>query len=888
MDVPILKTKLYIPPARPELVPRPRLTERLNEGAGRRLTLVSAPAGFGKTTLLSAWVSGCGRPVAWVSLDKGDNDPARFWAYFVAALRTVGAEVGEVVLAAFQPPAAHGETGFETVLTALINEIAAIPQQFSLVLDDYHVIEEQPIHEAIAFLLDHLPPQMHMVIATRSDPPLPIARLRARGQLAEVRAADLRFTPEEAAEFLSRIVGPGLPGDSVSVLASRTEGWAAGLQMAAVSMRGREDVQDFIAGFTGSQHYVLDYLVEEVLQRQSEGVQSFLLQTSILDRLSGSLCDAVTLGLPPQAGDGQTMLEKLEHANLFIVPLDDRQCWYRYHLLFADFLRARLRRTNPDLEPELHRRASEWYEQNDLAEAAIDHTLSAGDFERAARLIEREAQGFLMRGEVNALLGWLEALPGDQLRSRPRLGIAKVWALGLSGQVEIAEAHLQDIERSAGLEDDLAGQAAVLRALLAVQQGDGIRALELVRRASGLLSGDSSFMRGFVTWILGFERYFDGDIAASDQLYTESIEDSQVVGNVFIAMLSIHSLGYQQMMRGRLRRASEIFQRGLQIAKAHGSPPSISMPYQGLGIISREWNDLEEAEEYLAKSIEFSERWVAEILADDYVEMARLRQAQGRGREALDYVQKAESLVHEKLVSDKTAADVKAHKVRLWVAQGNLEAASGWTPTGAPGSDQVALFTRQLEESTLARLLIARREFEKAGGVLEPLLRLAEETGWTGFVVENLALQALSLWGQSKTAPALAALRRAVSLAEPEGYTRIFADEGEPMAGLLLTLCRQEAPNSPLQRYLDRLLAAFEPGGRREEVPPATEQVKPFSERELEVLRLVAAGLSNREIADEMVVAVSTVKTHVNNIFRKLGVSSRTQAIARAREMGLI
>ena len=439
MSTSILATKLYIPPPRPKVVLRPRLVERLDEGLHHKLTLISAPAGFGKTTLVSEWVASCERATAWLSLDEGDNDLARFLAYLVAALQTIMADMGEGVLAVLQSPQ---PPPIESMLTALLNEITATPDDFILVLDDYHVMDAQPVDHALTFLLEHLPPQMHLVIATREDPQLPLARLRARGQLTELRAADLRFTPSEAAEFLNRVMGLNLSADDIAALETRTEGWITGLQMAALSMQGRSDTASFIQAFTGSHRFVLDYLVEEVLQRQPEHMRSFLLQTAVLDRLNGSLCDAVT-----GREDGRGMLETLERGNLFVIPLDDRRQWYRYHHLFADVLQTRLMEEWPDQVSALHRRASVWYEQNGLPSDAIRHALAAEDFERAADLIELAGPVVEESSQTATWLGWVRALPDELVRARPVLSVWYAYALLGRGEMEAAEARLTDAER---------------------------------------------------------------------------------------------------------------------------------------------------------------------------------------------------------------------------------------------------------------------------------------------------------------------------------------------------------------------------------------------------------------------------------------------------------
>src|ERR671914_935160 len=439
MSTPILTTKLYIPPPQPKVVLRPRLIECLNEGLDRKLSLISAPAGSGKTTLLSEWLAGRSQPAAWLSLDEGDNDPTRFLAYLVAALRTIAPNIGEGLLGALQSPQPPPT---ESVLTALLNEITTVPDKFVLVLDDYHVIDARPVDDALAFLIEHLPPRMHLVIATREDPNLPLARLRVRGQLSELRAADLRFTPEEAAEFLKEVMGLDLSAEDIAALETRTEGWIAGLQLAALSMRGREDVPRFIRAFAGDNRYIVDYLGEEVLQRQPERIRSFLLQTSILERLSGPLCDAVT-----DQEEGREMLEALERGNFFVVPLDDKRQWYRYHHLFADVLHAHLMAEQPDQVPTLHRRANERDEQNGLPAQANRPALAAEDFERAADLVELAVPAMRRSRQEATLLGWLKALPDELLHCRPVLGVAYAHMLLASGEFEGVEDRLLSTER---------------------------------------------------------------------------------------------------------------------------------------------------------------------------------------------------------------------------------------------------------------------------------------------------------------------------------------------------------------------------------------------------------------------------------------------------------
>jgi LuxR family maltose regulon positive regulatory protein len=651
MATPLLTTKLYIPPVRPGLVSRPRLIERLNEGLHRKLTLISAPAGFGKTTLLSEWVHRRSEvtpplPVAWVSLDEGDNDPTRFLAYVIAALQTLAlsqvegieANIGKGALGALQSPQ---PPPMESVLTALINEIVTIPDSFALVLDDYHMIEAQPIHDALTFLLDHLPSQMHLVIASRADPPLPVARLRGRGQLTELRVDDLRFTPDEVAEFLNRIMGLGLSVDDITALDSRTEGWIAGLQMAAVSMQGRENISGFVAEFTGSQHYILDYLIEEVLQRQSESVQSFLLQTSILERMSGPLCDAIT-----GTGNSHAMLEHLEHANLFVFPLDDNHHWYRYHILFADLLRQRLHRAQPDLVPTLHRRASEWYEQNGHTAAAIDHALSAGDPERAAHLIEQAAESMMMRSEIATLQSWVEALPDEMVRARPTLCVFHTWALMLSGHpLEVAEARLQDaVEADAA--GSVSGEVMAVRALIATYQGKTRQSIELAHQALELLPEESLSLRSLVAGFLSLNYFYSGDVVAARQALDETVRIGQRAGNVMNTVLALCHLAELSIIQGQLHEGRAFYEQALELAideQGQGQrQPIAGIALIGLGRLLLEWNDLDGATRHLVEGIELIKKWGEAGAINGYIGLACVKQAQGDVEGAREAIQTAQ------------------------------------------------------------------------------------------------------------------------------------------------------------------------------------------------------------------------------------------------------
>jgi len=565
---PLLETKLYIPKWRAGLVSRPRLIERLEQGIERKLTLVSGPAGFGKTTLLAEWLAATPaseRPAAWISLDQSDNDPALFWAYFITALQAVQSGVGEITLSLLNSP--HPPPT-EALLTTLINEITTIPHEFVLVLDDYHVIDAQPVHSGITFLLDHLPLQMHLVIATRADPPLPLARLSGRGELTELRASDLRFTPDEVTAFLNKVMDLNLSPEDIATLEARTEGWIAGLQLAALSMQGEQDVSGFIEAFSGSHRYIIDYLAEEVLNRQSHSTRTFLLETSVLDRLAGSLCDAVT-----GRGDGQATLEMLEDSNLFLVPLDNERRWYRYHHLFGNSLRNRLHRGQPDQVPELHDRASRWYDDNGLIAEAISHALQAKDFVRTAYLVEQAARSMVARGEVTTLLAWLEALPGELIRSRPQLCLAHSRVLFVLGKLDEAELRLLDVE--AGCEaasspheraelEAIPGEVAAVRALIAHVQEDTPRAIELSHLALESLPQDNLHLRGLITMTLGLVYRLSGDIAAARRAYSEAVTINQQTGHALTAMVSLAGLAQLQVLEGHLDQAAGIYEQARQ------------------------------------------------------------------------------------------------------------------------------------------------------------------------------------------------------------------------------------------------------------------------------------------------------------------------------------
>jgi LuxR family transcriptional regulator, maltose regulon positive regulatory protein len=885
MSAQILATKLYIPLPRPKVVLRPRLIERLEEGLHQKLTLISAPAGFGKTTLLSEWVAGCERRVAWLSLDEGDNDPRRFLAYLVAALQTVAASIGNGVLGMLQLPQLPPT---ETILTVLLNEVTAAAESFTLILDDYHVIDAQSIDHILTFLVKHLPPQAHLVIATREDPQLPLARLRARGQLTELRVSDLRFTPSEAAEFLNQTMGLKLSVEDVAALEARTEGWIVGLQLAAVSLQGHQDAAGFIKSFAGSHRFVLDYLVEEVLQRQPENIQTFLLRTSILDRLCGPLCDAVLL---ERSGSGQQTLAYLERANLFIISMDNERRWYRYHHLFADSLRQRLHQniaSSPaEARPrvnELHIRASQWFEDQGLAVEAFRHAAAAGDIERAQRLITGDRIPHHLRSAVAPILDWLGSLPRQVLDARPWLWWRHASLLLIHGQTTGVEEKLQAAEdalqgRWAEDQDrNLVGLIAEARAVLALTRYDVETMLAQSRRALEYLNPDSLISRATAYWTMGAAHFFSRDSAAARRAFTEALSLSQASGDIFTAILVTVGLGNVEAAENRLDVAAATYRRVLQMA---GDQPLqiIHEAHLGLAHILYEWNDLDAAEQHARQGLDLANLY--DRVIDRYIVcevfFARLKLARGDAAGAASVLAKADQSVRREHFVHR-AAEVAAAQVVTFLHQGNLAAAERLAET------------HQLPLSQ-ARVHLAREDASAALAVLEPLRRQAEAKSWQDERLKVIVLQSVAHQAHGEKDKALELLGEALALAEPGGFVRLFVDEGKPMAHLL----SEASAQGMTPAYVAKLLAAFETEKQESKdassLPPARPGptlIEGLSQRELEVLRLIAQGFSNREIGERLFLALVTVKGHNQRIFSKLQVKNRTEAVARARELGLL
>lgn len=904
MSTSIIATKLFIPPSRPETVARRRLTELLDINRHRKLTLISAPAGFGKTTLVSEWVAGSHQPVAWLSLDEGESDPARFVTYLIAALQTISGEIGALVLPVLQSPQS---LPIDAILTNLINDISTIPNDFILVLDDYHLVDNPLVDKALSFLLEHMPPQMHLAITTREDPNLPLARLRVRDQLTELRVADLRFTPSEAAEFLNQVMGLTLAADEVAALDSRTEGWIAGLQLAALSMKGNQDVTGFIQAFTGDHRYIVDYLVEEVLKNRPEALRRFLLQTSILDRLNGPLCDAVT-GLP----GGKAQLEALQRGNFFLIPLDDRRHWYRYHHLFADVLRAHLTTEQPDLVPILHERASAWYAQNGLAPEAIHHALAAPDFEQAALLIERAVPASRQNRQDATLLSWLQALPDEVLRHRPILNAHYVGVLLQSGQLDGVEARLRDAERwmveDAGMppifadEEDfqhLPSLLAMYHAGIALIRGDITGTMTHARRVIELAPEDDDFVRGAASSLIGLAAWTSGDLETAYRMYAGGMAHLHKAGYMSDVIGGTVSLADIRLTQGRLREAQSNYERGLQLATQPGRPAlrGAADTHVGLSDIYRERNELDIATQHLLNSQELGE--LNGLPKNPYrwrVASARIREAQGDIEGALDLLNEAEALYEGDF--SPNVRPVAAIRARLWVVAGRLDEALGWArEQGLAAGDDLS-YLREFEHITLARLLLAQTRFQgsdsalrEAMGLLDQLRQAAEEGGRMGSAIEILVLQSLARQLQGDLPAALLPMQRALTLAEPEGYARIFLDEGAGMAQLV----GEAAAHGIVPAYAGKLLAAFEATHRAkaddtsQSAPPASlALIDPLSQRELEILRLFKTELTGPEIAQELVIALSTVRTHTKSIYSKLSVNSRRAAVRRAIELGVM
>ena len=893
----LLVTKLHVPHPRPAAVPRPRLFDRLTEGLSRKLILLSAPPGFGKTTILSEWIPLCPYPVAWISLDPRDSDSARFWTYFITALQRLNPSLGQQALAWLQPAQSMPA---ESAITALLNEIDARPDPLAIILEDYQAIEVSPVHGELTFLLEHMPAHMHLVITSRSDPPLPLARLRALNEVLEIRSEDLRFTPEEAAAFLNQTMGLNLMQEQIARLASRTEGWIAGLQLAAISLRGRTDSGGFIASFTGSHRFILDYLMELVLQRQPASIQDFLLQTSILDRFTAGLCDAVT-----GRTDSHSILEQLERANLFLVSLDDERKWFRYHHLFSDALHSLLISGHMPLAAELHQRAAIWYESHEWFVEAIDHALAGEDWERAARLIENVSLPLVSRVRAHMILGWIRALPEQLLGSRARLRVIEALALMLLLEFQASENCLQAAERTLQSETNLPpdklhallGEVATSRSVLARTLGDIPASVGWARKALDLLPESGLLQRSTAQTNAALEFQYTGDMRAqSESRLREANRIAQELEYDYIALRAVRLLGWFYALQGRLQQAAATYEKICQtlsgseeLAQVFGSPGY----FFGMADLLVEWNALDSAEEHILQGMKAIDEAVvdADILALGCQAETRLKQARGDFRGALQALSEFERRARARQYFAPLISRCVAQQALTELRRGNMRAAADWAAGCGLRLEDDPWYPLEIEHLVLARILTTQKKASLALQVLDRWLPEAIARERVRSVIEIQALRALALAASGNSATAIEAIRASVSLAEPQGYIRVFVDEGQPMAALL----QQAVTHGMVPAYARRILAAFsaEAGPLAHAWPlhPDYGQdglVDGLSQREVEVLHLIAEGASNQEIAAKLVISPATVKRHVSNIYSKLQVASRTQAIARARELQLL
>lgn len=895
----LLATKFYVPHPGPNLVHRQRLLDRLDESVqrGNLLTLISTPAGYGKTTLLGEWIQASSYSKTWLTLDEGDNDPVRFLTYLVYALREINPGFGETMLT----NTGSSQTQISNMqLTSLLNELFELPDKSLIILDDYHCISKQTIHDALSNLIEHSPSHVHFVISSRADPPLPISRLRARGQVTELRQNDLQFTLDEAAEFLAKNPAFNLTREDISALTSRTEGWAAGLQMASASLVEQSDVSAFIQEFTGSNRFILDFLIEEVLVNQPESIQDFLLHASILDQQCGPLCDQLISGLIGLGTNSQDTLEQLEHKNLFIIPLDDHREWYRFHRLFSDLLRQRLELLYPDRIQLLHQRASQWYQEHGFREEAIEHAFHAGDDQRAADLIEASAEAILMQSQVTTLLTWLKNLPPDELQTRPVLSVYYAWVLLWSGApLEIIDSHMQ----LAGSRQSHSAHALPLQAFLKIYNGDVEQAIRLSRQALDQLPEDDLLLRSLANFILASSYLALGETETGIGILEKTARTSQQVGNVMIATLILCELGDESQKLGQLKQAQRLYNQALEIStSAQGNPlPVAGKAMIGLGDLEREWNHLEAAQELTTKGIALAEQWSVLGTFEGCINLVMIKDALGDKENADQIFSQVHELAYQFDASEVDDQVVEMVAARRNIAYGDLASVEEWiknrsldAPIPGTESDEVEQLLqarlRKYENSIHARYLIAREDYDRALTLLEGVLTEAESMKRLYLKIEVEILRALAFHAQGKQQPAVDALSDALQLARPEGFVRVFLDFGGTLRRALEAAIYEFSEPS-LVAYSQTILDSFTTQAPSKTTSSSTrigELAESLSERELDVLRLLPSSLSSTEMANELSISINTLRSHLKNIYTKLDSHSRYEAIARAREAGLL
>jgi LuxR family maltose regulon positive regulatory protein len=884
MKLSILQTKLNIPLLRPLIVQRKRLCKTLDQGLSQhyRLALVSALAGSGKTTLITHWLETQSHPAAWVSLDAGDNDPIVFITYLIKSLQNVKPEIGDSILETLGVGMDNSNniaSWIESILHSLINDLVQIDYPFILILDDYHVIENQAVHAGITFLLDNLPSNAYIVISTRSDPPLHLANLRARGKIVEIRASDLRFTLPESTAFLNETIGLKLTSNEVASLTNRTEGWIGGLQLAATSLQSQTNTLEFIENFTGSNRYVFDYLAEEVLRSESKERYSFLLTTSILDRITGSLCDALT-----EQSNGQTMLEQLEQENSFVLPLDHERIWYRYHHLFADFLRHRLAVEKPDKISDLHLRASHWYQQHGLIEDAIEHLITAQAYEKAASMIENEVMSMLQRGRQFTVERWIESIPETVQSEHPQLLLLYAWVLLFTGKVEQYENPLKEAERiweNEGRQDQL-GKILAFRANVARLQRDPLLAIDLAQKALDLLPEDDHLNRGISAMVLGDSYVQVGNVIKAQKPLESVLQREQGAQNQLLLLIAKNRLADSAILEGSLNRANEIYK---DVLHNVGNRPIWQKveAHIGLGKINLEWNQLDEAETHLSQALALGKQTNREVyLTDGYVALAWLHFSQGNEDKAVNTINHALQL-SKQFEHQNTIRQVLAEQARMRLQQGDQEFAILWLKKYAPDPDvYLEDYLYEVEFITAVRVWLSIGDLTSAERIIAAIKPQVIASGRQGTLIELLILESLVQVQQKKSDDAIETLKEVLMLAEPSGYLRIFANESNQMVELLQQLSVRNFMPDYIARLLNvcRIVNASSVSGQQ--------LIDPLTNREIDVLILMSGGASNQEIADNLTIAITTTKKHVSNILGKLGVKNRTEAVSYARELGLI